>query len=76
MENINWDKKAGSQKEKYTQSKVGNMFLASEFAKRNGEQGVLHVAFNPGNLKSPLQRHLPRIINSLSVSSLIMMIKG
>ncbi|RAO73527.1 uncharacterized protein BHQ10_009539 [Talaromyces amestolkiae] len=61
MENITWSKKAGSQRDKYAQSKVGNMFLASEFAKRDKHRDVIHVAFNPGNLKSPLQRHISRV---------------
>jgi retinol dehydrogenase-12 len=68
IENITWDKKEGSQQDKYAQSKTGNMFLASEFARRTEHDGVIHVAFNPGNLKSPLQRHLPGMVNTLTVS--------
>lgn len=68
MENITWSKKAGSQVDKYAQSKVGNLFLASEFAKRDKPGDVVHVAFNPGNLKSPLQRHMSRIADALTVS--------
>ncbi|EPS27392.1 hypothetical protein PDE_02335 [Penicillium oxalicum 114-2] len=64
MENITWSKKAGSQVDKYAQSKVGNLFLASEFAKRDKSRDVVHVAFNPGNLKSPLQRHMSRIADA------------
>ncbi|SMR50973.1 unnamed protein product [Zymoseptoria tritici ST99CH_1E4] len=46
----------------YGESKAGNYFLAAQFAKRNpipadGKGGVLHVAFNPGNLKTELGRH-------------------
>ncbi|KAG8531235.1 uncharacterized protein KY384_004593 [Bacidia gigantensis] len=41
----------------YGQSKVGNLFLARNFAKTTPENGVVHVCFNPGNLKTELQRH-------------------
>lgn len=41
----------------YGQSKVGNVFFAREFAKATPETGVVHVAFNPGNLRTELQRH-------------------
>ena len=41
----------------YGQSKVGNVFLARHFAQATPQTGVLHVSFNPGNLKTELQRH-------------------
>ncbi|KAI1261714.1 hypothetical protein F5Y18DRAFT_419457 [Xylariaceae sp. FL1019] len=41
----------------YGQTKVGNAFFAREFAKTTPETGVVHVAFNPGNLGTELQRH-------------------
>ena len=41
----------------YGQSKVGNVFLARTYAKTTPETGVVHAAFNPGNLRSELQRH-------------------
>nr|POE63304.1 putative oxidoreductase [Quercus suber] len=41
----------------YAQSKTGNAFLAREFARRTPQNGVLHVSFNPGNLRTELQRH-------------------
>ncbi|KAJ5619729.1 hypothetical protein N7510_003713 [Penicillium lagena] len=66
MENITWSKKDGNKRDKYAQSKVANMFLASEFAKRTQGDGVIHVGFNPGNLKSPLQRHMGTITNALT----------
>ncbi|KAI9852089.1 MAG: hypothetical protein M1838_001886 [Thelocarpon superellum] len=45
----------------YAESKCGNVFLASEFAKVSGKDGIVSVdqSLNPGNLKSPLQRHMP-----------------
>lgn len=43
----------------YGQSKAGNLLLANECAKRWGnESGVLHLCWNPGNLKTELQRHV------------------
>ncbi|GAB1319342.1 short-chain alcohol dehydrogenase [Madurella fahalii] len=41
----------------YGQTKVGNVFLAREFAKTTPRTGVVHAAFNPGNLRTELQRH-------------------
>ncbi|KAJ3035480.1 hypothetical protein HDV00_003729 [Rhizophlyctis rosea] len=43
----------------YAHSKAGNFFLAHEFARRYTNTNVLSVAWNPGNLKSELQRHTP-----------------
>ncbi|KAJ8133006.1 hypothetical protein O1611_g619 [Lasiodiplodia mahajangana] len=44
-------------KANYGQTKVGNVFLARELAKSTPETGVVHAAFNPGNLRTELQRH-------------------
>ncbi|KAI1177937.1 NAD(P)-binding protein [Nemania sp. FL0916] len=44
-------------KPNYAQSKVGNVFFAREFAKTTPQTGVVHAAFNPGNLRTELQRH-------------------
>ncbi|KAI1470549.1 NAD(P)-binding protein [Daldinia caldariorum] len=41
----------------YGQTKVGNVFFAREFAKTTPQTGVVHAAFNPGNLHTELQRH-------------------
>ncbi|KAI1474574.1 NAD(P)-binding protein [Daldinia eschscholtzii] len=41
----------------YGQTKVGNVFLARELAKTTSQTGVVHAAFNPGNLRTELQRH-------------------
>ena len=41
----------------YGQSKVGNLFLAREFARSTPRTGITHACFNPGNLKTELQRH-------------------
>ncbi|KAI1108085.1 NAD(P)-binding protein [Nemania sp. NC0429] len=44
-------------KANYSQTKVGNVFLARECAKATPETGIVHAAFNPGNLRTELQRH-------------------
>ncbi|KAI8664627.1 hypothetical protein NCS57_00504000 [Fusarium keratoplasticum] len=46
-----------SQGVNYGQSKAGNFYLAREFSKRLEDDGVVSVAFNPGNLRSEMQRH-------------------
>ncbi|KAJ7154081.1 NAD(P)-binding protein [Mycena filopes] len=42
----------------YFQSKFGNVAFSNELFRRYGEQGVVSVALNPGNLQSGLQRYL------------------
>lgn len=41
----------------YGQTKVGNVFLARQLAKDTPQNGIVHAAFNPGNLRTELQRH-------------------
>jgi retinol dehydrogenase 12 len=41
----------------YGQTKAGNIFLATETARRYGKSGIVSVAWNPGNLKTELRRH-------------------
>ena len=53
----------------YGQSKVGNVFLAREYAKKTPETGVVHACFNPGNLRTGLQRHWSGILIWLMVST-------
>ncbi|KAF6807481.1 putative short-chain dehydrogenase [Colletotrichum sojae] len=50
----------------YTLSKTGNWFLADHFAKELGPRGVVCVALNPGNVKTPLLRHVNRAVEALS----------
>lgn len=52
----------------YGQSKAGNLFLASESARRYGKSGVVHVCWNPGNLRSELQRHLDPVSKLIATS--------
>lgn len=47
------------QQANYTNSKTGNWYLASVLADQIGTQGVLSVCHNPGNLQTPLLRHMP-----------------
>lgn len=54
----------------YAQTKVGNIFMARLFAKETENKGVLHVAFNPGNLATELGRHWQGIVASITVSEL------
>ncbi|KAH8807806.1 hypothetical protein F5884DRAFT_704123 [Xylogone sp. PMI_703] len=54
---------------KYGISKAGNYYHATQFAKLHKNDGIISVSLNPGNLKTDLQRHVPRwqmpIINML-----------
>ena len=61
MSNLNYKTdKAGMTK--YGISKAGNYLQATEFRKRFGDEGVLSVALNPGNLDSELYRSQGGII--------------
>ena len=51
------DVKVQNKEKMYGMSKAGNMYLASEAARRFGKDGIISVCWNPGNLKSELQRH-------------------
>lgn len=47
------------QAQNYVSSKIGNVFLAAETARRYGEStGLVSVAVNPGNLNTGLQRNM------------------
>lgn len=45
----------------YSQSKAANILLAFETARHYGADGIVSVAWNPGNLKSGLQRHVGQL---------------
>jgi len=51
-----------SKEANYGQSTCGNLFLASEAARRYGRDGIISVCWNPGNLKTELKRHMNRIL--------------
>ncbi|KAI1187097.1 short-chain dehydrogenase [Nemania serpens] len=42
---------------KYGISKAGNYYYATEYARRHRDDGIVSVSFNPGNLKSDLDRN-------------------
>jgi len=58
LSNLDYKKDQGAW-HKYAVSKAGNILHSKEFAKRYGSDGVISVSLNPGNLKTPLQRHVP-----------------
>ncbi|KAJ7755211.1 NAD-P-binding protein [Mycena metata] len=41
----------------YNQSKLGNVVLSAELARRYGDQGLVSTSLNPGNLKTEIARH-------------------
>lgn len=54
----------------YGQSKAGNVFLARTYADATPQTGVVHASFNPGNLRSELQRHWQGLDMNIMVSLL------
>lgn len=51
----------------YGASKVGNVFMSNEGAKRDAAAGIIHLSWNPGNCNTPLYRNTPtQILNSVS----------
>jgi retinol dehydrogenase-12 len=46
----------------YSQSKAANCLFASEYAARHAKDGIISVSWNPGNLTSDLQRHMPAVL--------------
>ncbi|KAJ5677543.1 short-chain dehydrogenase [Penicillium maclennaniae] len=55
-----------NQETNYGQTKVGNVFLAVKLQELYGSQGVRSVSFNPGNLKTELQRHSTGLMMKLA----------
>ncbi|KAJ7031133.1 NAD-P-binding protein [Mycena alexandri] len=41
----------------YNQSKLGNVVVSAELARRYGDQGLVSTSLNPGNLKTEIARH-------------------
>ncbi|RDW81912.1 hypothetical protein BP6252_03024 [Coleophoma cylindrospora] len=48
--------------ENYMRTKVGNAWLAAEFAERVGEAGIMSVSVHPGLMRTDLQRSMPWIV--------------
>jgi len=67
-------KKEGGRTEEYATSKAANYLLGYEFGKRFGSDGVLHNCFNPGNLKTELQRHARREYGDMALKILDLML--
>lgn len=45
----------------------GNVVFAAELARRFGERGIVSAAVNPGNIRTDLQRELPKIQDTILV---------
>ncbi|EMD96764.1 hypothetical protein COCC4DRAFT_172220 [Bipolaris maydis ATCC 48331] len=56
MQNLDY-KKDKSAQHKYAVSKGGNSLYAIEYQRRFRDEGIVSSSFNPGNLKSELQRN-------------------
>ncbi|KAJ7930497.1 NAD-P-binding protein [Mycena leptocephala] len=54
-------KKVGASK-LYGQSKFGNILFSNELSRRFGEQNIVSVALNPGNIRTDLQRHIGGVV--------------
>ncbi|RFU33186.1 hypothetical protein B7463_g3198, partial [Scytalidium lignicola] len=58
LDNLDYKKKPEDDATRYAISKTGDLFIGSEWARRDAETGVVHLTLNPGNLKTPLQRNM------------------
>jgi NAD(P)-dependent dehydrogenase (short-subunit alcohol dehydrogenase family) len=45
----------------YFQSKYGNVVITAELARRYSKDGIVSTSVNPGNIRSELQRHTPKL---------------
>ncbi|KAL6904171.1 hypothetical protein GGI43DRAFT_421636 [Trichoderma evansii] len=61
LDDLDYKKKWLDEMTRYSASKAGNLFIGSEWARRDADNGILHLTVNPGNLKTPLQRDVPAI---------------
>ncbi|KIX97798.1 uncharacterized protein Z520_06576 [Fonsecaea multimorphosa CBS 102226] len=59
MDNLSYEKDQSAW-HKYGVSKAGNIFHASEYARRYGRDNILSVSLDPGNLKTPLYQTAPK----------------
>ncbi|KAA1472589.1 NAD(P)-binding protein [Dentipellis sp. KUC8613] len=51
-------------KKLYGQSKLGNILLSNELARRYGEQGIVSISVHPGAIKTDLQRHTGALLKT------------
>jgi retinol dehydrogenase-12 len=70
-DDINGDKTNLSPWNLYTQSKAGNVILASETARRYAADGIITASLNPGHLKTELQRHSQSCVLDLVNAALL-----
>ncbi|KAJ7464506.1 NAD-P-binding protein [Mycena latifolia] len=50
----------------YAQSKFGMVVLSAELARRYGDQGIVSIAMNPGNVATPLQKEIQGFQRSIA----------
>lgn len=55
----------------YGQSKAGNVFLGTEFARRYGKDGIISNSWNPGNLKTELGRHTSIVFRMVITATML-----
>jgi len=70
-DDINGDKTGLSTWNLYTQSKAGNVILASETARRYAAENIVTASLNPGHLKTELQRHSGTCVRALINATLL-----
>ncbi|KAF4980423.1 hypothetical protein FDECE_17884 [Fusarium decemcellulare] len=61
LTNLDYKKKDENKYYKYNVSKAGSYYEAADFAIKHKKDGIISVALNPGNLRSDLLRHYPKI---------------
>ncbi|PIL34948.1 hypothetical protein GSI_02735 [Ganoderma sinense ZZ0214-1] len=68
FDTLHWDtfkdtpeRKKQSTQTLYFQSKHGNVVVARQVAKRYGDQGIISISVNPGNIRTDLQRYMSSI---------------
>lgn len=70
-DDINSDKGKLTPWDMYTQSKAGNVILASETARQYAADNIITASLNPGHLKTELQRHSPGFVTDLVNATLL-----
>ncbi|KAK0209517.1 NAD(P)-binding protein [Armillaria fumosa] len=72
---IDWDtlvdgpqRRGSSTEALYCQSKFANVLFSNELARRYGDDGIISISLNPGNIDSELLRHKPPIFKYLSLT--------
>ncbi|SJL13973.1 related to Oxidoreductase, short-chain dehydrogenase [Armillaria ostoyae] len=50
----------------YHQSKFANVVFSNELARRYGDEGIISISLNPGNIKTELLRHKSSVFQYLS----------